>query len=104
VVNVEGDPALSLQGHEDYENIAIFVDRTADTGNCISVAGQGNLFVDGNIYAISCDIGMSGGSDAVFDLNGTIVANTIDFGGGAEYNVHWSEEFAPKIGLPAIIE
>lgn len=103
-INVSGNPALSMQGHSAYENIALYVDRTANDNDCISIQGQGDVFINGNIYAFSCMVSMSGGGNADFDLNGTIVGNELDFGGGAQYNVTWNAEFAPKLPNYALVE
>ncbi len=102
----EGGLMLELTGLSGYyEHIAIWVDRTASpSSKCVSITGQGNVQIDGNIYALGCTVQMSGQGDAVFDINGSIIGDQIEFSGQAQYNVSWDAENAPKIITYGLIE
>jgi hypothetical protein len=101
-------PKLDLTGHPAYEEIAIWVDRSAsDDESCrevggggsigsdgfasVSVTGQGDVVIDGHVYAIGTTVDFGGQGDAEYELGGAIVADRICFRGQAEYSVEWVE-------------
>jgi Flp pilus assembly protein TadG len=94
---------VAISGPASEPQAVIWVDRTAacDTATDdlpkVRIAGQGSIDLDGNIYAIGCKVELQGQGDAqVVSLAGTVVADKIDFGGQATYNVTWDEDIAPK--------
>ncbi len=96
---------LELTGHSGFEHLALWVDRpAASSQNCVSVTGQGDVRIDGNIYAIGCTVHLAGQGNAVFDINSTIIGDKIDFAGQAQYNVNWDATLAPKVISYALIE
>jgi hypothetical protein len=95
---------LVLTGHDDYEHIALYVDRTAGESVCVTITGQGNVLIDGSVYSFGCTTDMGGQGDADFEINGTIIADNIIFRGQAEYIVEWDPVTAPKFTQPALIE
>jgi hypothetical protein len=93
----EGQSNLNLTGHDDYEGIAIFVDRgakrdadnscTSTPESCVRIAGTGQLIMDGGIYNIASRVEIEGGGSGDVALDGSIIADTIAFKGNAEYTV-----------------
>jgi hypothetical protein len=113
--NIRGDdgslPKLELKGHSDYSNIALWVDRAAGSAfdcssaaGAISITGQGDVEIDGNIYATSTTVDLGGQGDAEFDINGSIVGDRICFRGQATYNVEWDTSASAKFGPPELVE
>jgi hypothetical protein len=70
----------------------------------VFIQGQGDVFIDGNIYVISTTVDMGGQGDAEFDINGSIVGDKICFRGQAEYNVEWDALTAPRLIDISLVE
>jgi hypothetical protein len=100
-------PKLHLTGHPEYEDIIVFVDRSgsgditcqeASGGQfaSVSLTGQGDVVLDGSVYAIGTTVDFGGLGEADYELNGTIVGNRICFRGQATYTVDWSLTVPPE--------
>jgi len=105
---VQGKAWLDITSPEEIPHIAVWVDRTATAPpgeSFVRMAGQGNLNVDGHIYALGGGVQIQGQNASFnFVLNGTILGDTINISGQGVYTVNWSEEFAPKIYILAFVE
>ncbi|MCK9517698.1 MAG: pilus assembly protein TadG-related protein [Dehalococcoidia bacterium] len=104
--NVSAEAEVTLSGREEFENIAIFADRTAGTNtgqDLITVQGDGSSTFSGAVYAIAGGVSFTGQS-GTFPLNVAIVADTITLGGGAMIDVTYDIDLIPPHYKLALIE
>lgn len=95
--STSGQALFQLQGipgHPRYENIAIFVDRTAGSANAVSITGQGSSTLTGAVYAISSGVDITG-NGGTLTLNIAVVANTLTFTGNGNVRVTYDVSLIP---------
>jgi hypothetical protein len=95
-------------GSPEYENLAIFVDRTSgpgleDPGPAVQISGQGASQMTGAIYAIGSKVLITG-NGATLNLNIAVVANMLEFAGNGTVNVTYDILLIPPDFQVALIE
>ena len=92
-----GQATFSLQGmpgHPAYENLTIFVDRTAGPAIAVDITGNGSSTMTGGIYAISSGVRITG-NGGTLNLQIAVVANTLEFKGNGTVNVTYDTSLIP---------
>jgi hypothetical protein len=103
-IEISGNAITSVKGHPDYENIVIWVDRTAGDGSQVKLVGGAAEGLTGRIYAITAKVDISGAQGIELTLNMSIVADTIELHGDATLNIPFDPLLAPPIRRIALIE
>jgi hypothetical protein len=101
-----GQSLFKLQGIEGsprYENLSIFVDRTAGPGTAVDLSGQGASTMSGAIYAIGSNVTITG-NGTTLNLNIAVVADTLKFAGNGDVNVTYDIELIPPLYRLALTE
>jgi hypothetical protein len=98
-----------IPGSPEYENLAIFVDRTSGPGltippgPAVQISGQGASQMTGAVYAISSKVLITG-NGATLNLNIAVVANMLEFAGNGTVNVTYDIELIPPDYQLALVE
>jgi hypothetical protein len=104
-VTGNSNSSVELKGLSgDYQNIAIYVDRTSGTEYptpTVNVAGQGAVdMAEANIYNVGAHTRMAGNGGSR-DVQ-TLVTYTLEFDGNAEYRVHWDLELETEFEISLV--
>lgn len=92
-----GQSVFKLQGiagKPRYENISIFVDRTAGPALAVDISGQGSSTMSGAIYAINSGARITG-NGGTLNLNIAVVTNTLEFKGNGTVNITYNVDLIP---------
>jgi len=99
-----GNAIIKVKGLPEYDNIVIWVDRTAGDGSQVKLVGGADDYLAGRIYAITAKVDISGSPGVVLTLNMSIVADTIELHGDATIDIPFDPLLAPPIWRMALIE
>lgn len=95
--STSGQASFQLQGipgKPRYQNIAIFVDRTAGSANAVGISGQGSSTLSGAVYAINSGVDITG-NGGTLNLNIAVVANSLTFSGNGNVNITYDVSLIP---------
>jgi hypothetical protein len=70
----------------------------------VTINGGASVFLAGRIYAVESDITFTGNANEVVNLDLNIIGNTITFAGQNQFNLTWTDTFAPVARSVALIE
>jgi Flp pilus assembly protein TadG len=105
IFSSSGQSTFELQGidGDPYENLAIFVDRTAGPATAVDISGQGASTMSGAVYAIGSNVTITG-NGTTLNLNIAVVADTLKFAGNGDVNVTYDIELIPPLFRLALTE
>src|SRR5207248_2909072 len=95
--NISSNANLLIQGSTSYDNIVIFVDRTAPlTGvSQVQISGGGIIKLQGIIYSHSDEVIINGGSSGLATQS-SVVTNFLTLSGsGSSIVFNYNIEFVP---------
>jgi hypothetical protein len=102
-----GSPITPLRGNPDHQHMLIWVDRTSSdmpSPSTVDIAGGRYVFLAGRLYAYRSNVTFTGQGAQPVNLNLNIVANLLRFASGNEFNLLWTEQFAPTRRVVSITE
>jgi hypothetical protein len=99
-VNLRGLKSEPALGH-----LLFWIDRNSrSNNNCLQLSAGSDWSLDGNTYAYSCDVQVSGQTGVALTLNMAIVAGSIQLSGQTTFNIPYDILTAPKTLEPALID
>jgi Putative Flp pilus-assembly TadE/G-like len=105
--SISGTSSFQLSGHSGYNNLTIFVDRTAGVGNnnapVVDITGTASSTLSGGVYAISTIVRITG-NGGTKNLNIAIVADRLLFAGNGTINVTYDLDLIPPFFELAVTE
>ena len=92
-----------IKGRPRYENVAIFVDRTAGPGTAVDLSGKVGSRMFGAIYALSSNVTITG-NGSTLNLDVAVVADTLKFAGNGDVSITYDIELIPPLFRLALTE
>jgi hypothetical protein len=115
-VRFDGGVTTNLDGHSDYANIVVYVDRTASSAE-VRLTGGSTHSLSGSVYNVACGttcssdgpdfrgyVNLQGGSCGDAALNVSVVAGEINAGGSGCLYMPWDPQIAPSESFPALVD
>jgi hypothetical protein len=94
-----------LKSQPEMGHLLFWIDRNSRANNnCLQLTAGSDWNLDGNTYAYSCDVQVSGQTGVELTLNMAIVGGSIQLSGQVTFNIPYDPITAPKILLPALID
>lgn len=97
--------SADLTGHSDFENIVIWMDRTARGDSLVKLRGGSDIEIWGSVYNIAGVTDLAGGGSGTSErLNISIVSHEVVISGQGTVEMPWDPQIAPKITVPTLVE
>lgn len=93
-INYSGQGDLDLSSRDEFNNVVVWVDRTAGGSSTVQMSGQSNWDIDGILYAVDSQLRMSGQGSQALTLNMSIIVDTLEMSGQASIGLPWDEDHA----------